>query len=252
MGKLDEKVAIVTGSGQGLGKAYAIALAKEGASVVVVDLNEESAQSTAKKIADNNGKAIAITCDVGNTEQIDNVVKKTIEEFNTVHILVNNAQGVVVNTPLNELTVDDMEFTWRTGPLATFYFMKSCFPYLKENEGNIINVFSSAGINGNEGMGAYVSAKEAIRGLTRNAAREWGQFNINVNVIGPAAMTEPFKKWAEENPDTYQAILEKVPMKRQGIPETDLAPVIVFLASKDSKFITGQTIMIDGGETFVV
>lgn len=252
MSKLDGKVSIVTGGGQGLGKAYATALAKEGSSVVIVDINEEVGRATEKEIVDDGGKALFIPCDVGDTEQIDKVITKTIEEFNTVHILVNNAQGVVVNTPLNELTVKDMEFTWRTGALATFYFMKSCFPYLKENEGNIINVCSSAGMNGNEGMGAYVSAKEAIRGLTRNAAREWGEFNINVNVIGPAALTEPFKKWADENPETYQEILKGVPMKRQGIPEKDLAPVIVFLASKDSKFITGQTIMIDGGETFVI
>src|SRR5690625_365244 len=252
MKRLEEKVSIVTGAGQGLGKAYALALAKEGSSVVVVDIDSKGAQETANKITDEGGQAIAVTCDVGNAEQIENVVEKTIETFKTVHILVNNAQGVVTGVPFEEMTIENMELSWRTGPLATFYFMKLCFPYLKENEGNVINVFSSAGIKGNDGMGSYASAKEAIRGLTRNAAREWGKYNINVNVIGPAAMTDAFKQWADAYPDEYEAILQTVPMRRQGDPDKDLAPVVVFLASEDSKFITGQTIMIDGGETFIV
>lgn len=252
MKKLAGKVSIVTGAGQGLGRAYALALAKEGSSVVVVDIDGEGAEKVAKEIKDTGGEALAVTCDVGDAKQVENVVEKTIETFKTVHILVNNAQGVVTGVPFEELSIKDMEFTWRTGPLATFYFMKLCFPHLKENEGNVINVFSSAGIKGNDGMGAYASAKEAIRGITRNAAREWGKYNINVNVIGPAAMTKAFKEWAEQFPDEYEAILQTVPMRRQGDPEKDLAPVVVFLASEDSKFITGQTIMIDGGETFIV
>ncbi|WP_050614467.1 SDR family NAD(P)-dependent oxidoreductase [Bacillus testis] len=251
MEKLAGKVAIVTGSGQGLGKAYATVFAKEGACVAIVDLNGDNAAQTAAEIKENGGRAIAVAADVSNQEQVNEAVKQTVEAFGTVDILVNNAQGLARSKPLIEVTTSDMEITWRTGPLGTLYFMQACYPYMKENGGRVINVCSDTGIEGFTGFTAYGSAKEAIRAITRVAAREWGKDNITVNVVSPGAMTPAAKAFMEAEPEKYAAIMAPVPMGRLGDPVEDIAPGLVFLASEDGKFITGQTIELNGGHTFV-
>ncbi|MFS0782651.1 SDR family NAD(P)-dependent oxidoreductase [Bacillus sp. 1P06AnD] len=251
MGRLSGKAAIITGAGQGLGKAYATVFANEGAAVAVVDLNEENAQKTADEINANGGKAIALAADVSNQEQVNEAVKKTVEAFGTVDILVNNAQGLSGTKPLIEVTTRDMEITWRTGPLGSLYFMQACYPYMKQSGGRVINVCSDTGIEGFTGFAAYGSAKEAIRALTRVAAREWGKDNITVNVISPGAMTPAAKAFMESEPEQYAAIMAPVPLGRLGDPVEDIAPGLVFLASEEGRFITGQTIELNGGHTFV-
>ncbi|SEN03951.1 NAD(P)-dependent dehydrogenase, short-chain alcohol dehydrogenase family [Mesobacillus persicus] len=249
MGKLDGKVAIITGSGQGLGLAYAMALAKEGAAITIAEFNEETGSAAAREINAGGGNALFVQCDVAKESEVQQVVKRTVEEFGTVDILINNAQAsstqLIVDT-----TEEHMELAWRTGTLGTLFFMKACFPYLKIKGGRIINTCSATGIEGMKTFAAYGSAKEAIRGLTKTAAREFGEYNITVNVVSPGALTPAAKSWRERDPEGYKATMAPVPLQRLGDPDGDIAPGIVFLASDDSRFMTGQTIYLDGGHTF--
>ncbi len=248
MGKLSEKIAIVTGSGQGIGRAIAIAVASKGAAVVIAEKNPETCLRTAAEIRAFHFPVLSAVCDVSKRAQVENVVKLTIEEFGAVDILVNNAQTLVNHKPFEDTTDADMNLALSTGLMGTFYFMQACFPHLKKHGGKIINVASSAGTEGLPGFAAYGSAKEGIRALTRVAAREWGKYKINVNVICPFA-NSPFNvTWSEEHPKEYKALLARVPLQRRGDCEKDIAPAVVFLASSDSDYITGQTIMLDGGQ----
>ena len=129
--------------------------------------------------------------------------------------------------------------------------MQAAFPYLKETKGNIINFASGAGLNGDPTQAAYAAAKEAIRGITRVAAREWGQYGININLISPIALSPGVEAWSKAQPEYYEAVKNKIPMGRFGDVEKDIGRVAVFLASEDSKYITGQTIMTDGGATML-
>lgn len=251
MRKLANKVAIVTGAGQGLGLSYAKALAKEGAKVTIAEFNATTGAQAAADIISAGGDAIFVQCDVSDEQQVKQVVEKTVQAFGTVHILVNNAQASNGTKKIVQTTVKDMEVTWKTGPVATLLFMQACVPYMIEaNYGRIINVCSDTGIEGMETFAAYGSAKEAIRSLTRVAAREFGEHDITVNVISPGALTPAAKQWMQHDPEGYNKTMEKVPLRRLGDPDTDLAPVVVFLASEDAKFMTGQTVFMNGGHTF--
>ena len=129
--------------------------------------------------------------------------------------------------------------------------MQAALPYLKESKGNIINFASGAGINGHETQGAYAAAKEAIRGISRVAANEWGRFGINVNLISPIANSPGVQEWAKAQPEYYEEVKNKIPLGRFGDVEEDIGRVAVFLASEDSQYITGQTIMVDGGSVML-
>src|SRR5699024_8131739 len=144
-------------------------------------------------------------------------------------------------------TKEALDLSFNTGFYPTFYFMQAALPYLKETKGYIINFASGAGLNGDVNQASYVAAKEAIRGISRVAANEFGQYGINVNLISPIANSEGVKQWANENPEYYQSVLSKIPMGRFGEPEEDIGRVAVFLASEDARYITGQTMMVDGG-----
>lgn len=251
MEKLAGKVAIVTGAGQGLGLSYAMALAKAGAKVTVAEFNAETGARAVEAIQAVGGEAIFVKCNVSIQEEVNHVVTETVNAFGTVHILVNNAQASRPPVKLLDITTEDMELPWRTGPLASLFFMQACVPHMIEADyGRIINVCSDTGIEGMKTFGAYGSAKEAIRSLTRVAAREFGEYAITVNVISPGALTPAAKKWMAHDPEGYKKTMEPVPLGRLGDPDTDLAPTVVFLASEDARFITGQTIFINGGHTF--
>ncbi len=247
MSKLNNKVAIVTGAGQGLGLAYAKVLAKEGASISIAEFNSKTGQSAAQEINDAGGKAIFVECDVSKSDQVKKAVEETYNQLGRIDILVNNAQVLPPEAPLIETGESDMEVAWRTGPLGTFFFMKESFPYLKENQGSIINIVSDAGIQGLETFAAYGSAKEAIRSLTKVAATEFGKDQVRSNCIAPAAHTPASDLWKENDPKGFEEAMKGSVLGRLGDPETDLAPVIVFLASEDSKYMTGQTLFANGG-----
>jgi NAD(P)-dependent dehydrogenase (short-subunit alcohol dehydrogenase family) len=251
MGKLDGKVAIVTGAGQGIGRGVALELVKEGAAVVVAELIAENGTRTAKEIKALGGKSLAVTCDVSRRAQVKAVVAAAVKEFGTVHILVNVAQGYRADVLMEDTTDDDMALALGSGLMGTFYFMQECFPYMKEHGGKIINFGSAAGLEGHSGWTGYAASKEGIRALTRVACHEWGQYKINVNAICPLAASPRFLDWGQAHPGMLDLIAGLTPLRRLGDCEKDIGRAVVFLASPDSDYITGQTLMVDGGQAML-
>lgn len=248
MSKLKDKVVIITGGGKGLGFGISTAFAKEGANLVLTGRTESSIVEAKEKLEKEYGvKVLAITADGGNEDQVKNVINKTISEFGKIDALINNAQASKSGVLLAAHTKADFDLAINSGLYATFYYMREAFPYLKESQGSVINFASGAGLSGRPGQSSYAAAKEGIRGLSRVAATEWGEFNININVVCPLAMTEGLKKWKEEYPDLYAETIKEIPLKRFADPETDVGRLCVFLASEDAKYITGETISIQGG-----
>ncbi|WP_301110218.1 SDR family NAD(P)-dependent oxidoreductase [Sporosarcina sp.] len=244
--KLDGKIAIITGGAGGIGLGIATAYVKEGATVAIVDLNEQAGVTAMEKLQKISPKSIFIQADLSKHAALPTIVEKVTEQFGKLDILVNNAHASRMKA-IDQITQDDLDFSFNTGFYPTFYLMQAALPYLKESKGKIINFASGAGLNGDINQASYAAAKEAIRGLSRVAANEWGQYGITCNLISPIAETPGIKQWASEHPEPYKAMLAKNPLGRLGDPEKDIGRTAVFLASEDADYITGQTIMVDGG-----
>lgn len=245
--RLENKVAIVTGGAAGIGRGIALAMAKEGAHVAIVDINEENGNKTLAELNEHKAGMLFIE-DISKRENVEKIVEEVVGKFGRLDILVNNAHASK-QAPFTETTMDMFDLSFNTGFYPTMNFMQVAYPELKKAQGSVINFASGAGINGQPTQTSYAAAKEAIRGITRVAANEWGVDNINVNNISPIALTEGVEKWRENFPELYEETVNKIPMKRMGDPEKDIGRIAVFLASEDAEFITGQTIMSDGGST---
>lgn len=245
--RLAGRVAVVTGGGQGVGRGIALALAKEGANVMIAGRTLEKCQAVVEEISSIGGSARAHQCDVAVRAQVDDMVSATVAAFGGIDILVNNAQSAV-QKPLVELTDDDVELCYRTGTLATLYGMQAVYPHLVARGGGaIVNLGSSTAIEGNRTFGAYAMAKEGIRGLSRVAAREWGPAGIRVNVVVPAAMSPGAEEFRTSHPQRFQRQLDRIPLRRMGDPESDIGRAVVALVSDDMGYQTGQTVMLTGG-----
>jgi len=246
--ELEDKVAIVTGAGQGVGQGIAYALAARGCAVAVSGRTLSKCEITAKEIESRGGRAIAIEADVLSASDIESNLAATLSAFGRLDVLVNNAQVVPLGT-LDQVTEEAFEDGWRSGPLATFRFMKAAYPHLKETRGSIVNLGSSAALRWDSaGYGCYGAVKEAIRQLTRQAASEWGPDGIRANCILPLAMSPGMEGWIEHRPEEAQAFLSTVPLGRVGECETDIGNVVAFLASDDAAYVTGQSLLLDGGQ----
>lgn len=256
-GLLAGRTAIVTGAGRGIGRGIAVELAREGANVVVASRSQGSIDETLAEIVAAGGTAIGQVCDVGNRDDIMSAVAGAAERFGGLDILVNNAQSfgtaaqpapTPVITPLEDFNDDEWHRTFATGPTATYFFMKAAFPHLKASgAGRIINFGSYWGQVGYEGSAAYNAAKEAIRGLTRTAAREWGKYGITANVINPAIASDALKTFVANQPEQAQKAVETIPLRRYGDIYSDGGRLAVFLAGDDASFLTGMTFQADGG-----
>lgn len=251
MGKLAGKVAIVTGIAKGgTGYGMAAAFLREGASVVVSEIREEAMAESLAEL-ERLGPAIGCLADVSDRTEAHRTVERAVERFGKLDILVNNA---ALSTPGIELQdLDDELIRRNLGPslYGTVYHMQAAYPHLKERGGSIINFGSRNGVWGAAGFTLYAAAKEAIRGLSRSAAREWGKHNIRVNVICPATLSPAMQAYMDVNPEDARAAVENMALDRIGDSETDIAPVAVFLASDESRYVTGQTINVDGGQVML-
>ena len=247
MGTLDGKVAIVTGAARGIGKGMATALGKAGAAVTITDIRQDTLNETSAAFDELGIQHLAIVADGTKDADVENAVQQTVDAFGRIDVLINNAQTAVTGINLEDQTIEDVMVGIDTGFLASFRYMKACFPYLKESQGTAINFASQAGLLGNVGMVGYNAAKEANRALTRTAAREWAQYNITVNTIIPGMLTEGSKEFFDANPEHYKHSLANIPLGRLGDPEKDAGALVVFLASEGAHYLTGDTFNIDGG-----
>lgn len=251
---LEGKVAIITGGGKAkaIGYGIATAFAKEGANLVITGRNEQKLKDAKTELEKNYGvKVLPVVADVsadGNGEKaVKEVVEKAVKKFGKINILVNNAQASASGVPLESHTTEQFDLAIYSGLYATFFYMRECYPYLKQTQGTVINFASGAGLFGNAGQASYAAAKEGIRGLSRVAATEWGKDNINVNVVCPLAMTSQLENFKQAYPDAYEKNLKAVPMGRFGDPEKDIGRVCVQLAGDDFKYMSGETITLEGG-----
>ena len=251
MGKLAGRVVIVTGGGRGVGRGIAMAMAKEGAQLAVAEMNPETGPATVMELEGLGAKAIFVECDVSQRGQVESTVERVVSELGGVDILVNNATGARADSAfrsLLEITDEQIETQLGVEIWGSIFFMQTCHPHLTRSEaGRVINLCSSAGTERGAGFAIYSAAKEALRALTGVAAREWGQDGITVNALCPTAATAATTRWAEENPEVAAEHLRGVPMGRLGDPEIDIGRVAAFLASDDARFMTGQTLWVDGG-----
>ncbi|MCY0106815.1 SDR family oxidoreductase [Pseudomonas monsensis] len=241
MTRLSEKVAIIVGAGRGIGRATARLFAMQGAKVAVVSRTAENVDQVVADIQAAGGAALGIVCDIADPDQITAAVDKVMTAYGRIDILVNNAfDPSVVFSSVVELSAEQLQRNFEMGPIAYLRTMQACYPHLKASgEGRVINFASLAGIVGMQGYAPYNMAKEAVRALTRSAAREWCADKITVNNVMPVA-------------DTWEAAVD-VPaptnvLGRYGSPEEDIAPVVLFLASKDAQFLTGYSLTPDGGQ----
>jgi NAD(P)-dependent dehydrogenase (short-subunit alcohol dehydrogenase family) len=242
--QLSGKIAIITGGAFGIGLGMTRAFVAEGCKVLVVDIREDAAAALQAELGD----AISYCQqDISLPEAAANIRKALVNAFGEkLDVLVNNAQASRPQL-LMDIDQESLDLSFKTGPFATFALMRQFHDLLAEAKGSIINFASGAGLLGMANHGAYGMAKEAIRGLTRTAANEWGKLGIRVNVICPAAATEGYLWWRENYPDTAKAQEALVPLGYVGDPQHDVAPIAVFLASEASRYMTGQTLMADGG-----
>ncbi len=248
--KFEGKVAIITGGGKGGGIGYGIstAYAKEGCNLVITGRSVAKMEEAKQELESLYGiKVLVCKADGASEEQVKAVIEAAAAEFGRIDVLINNAMASASGVMLVDHTKEDFDLAIMSGTYATFFYMKHAFPYLKESQGSVINFCSGAGMSGQPGQVSYAAAKEGIRGMTRVAATEWGRYNINCNVVGPLVMTDKLKEWKEEFPDVYKKTIGGIPLKRMGDPEMDIGRLCVFLGSEDASFITGETIMIQGG-----
>ena len=248
--RLEGKVALITGAGQGVGQGIAFALANEGAHIAATGRTLEKCEATRAEIERRGGRAIAIACDVKHPDDLARAVETTVAELGTIDILVNNAHEVPLGTLL-DMTAERFQAGWESGPLATFRLMKLCYPHV-EGGGVIVNLGSTAAKRWDmTGYGAYAATKEEIRSLTKAAASEWGPVGIRVNAVLPHATSPALAWWMDANPDEAEAFQATIPMRRVGECEEDIGAFVAMLCADDARYVSGQSIAIDGGQAYM-
>ncbi|MGZ6976977.1 MAG: SDR family NAD(P)-dependent oxidoreductase [Acidimicrobiia bacterium] len=240
------KVIIVTGAGRGVGKGMAVHLGKGGANVVVAEWKPELLEASVTELEGLGVTTLGVPCNVMDRGEIEGMVAATVERFGRVDGLINNAQTFRALASIAEVSEDDLDVFYRSGVKGTLWAMQAVYPHMRDQGwGRIVNFASSMGITGGKGFAAYNASKEAVRALTRTAAREWAPDGIVVNCIAPAAAYHHGE--AGKQSEGYRIFIENCPMGRQGDPELDIGPLAWFLCSDATRYLTGHTFMADGG-----
>ena len=261
MGFLTGKTLLLTGGGRAvlsdgkpgsIGYGIATAYAKEGANIVITGRNMQKLQEAKEELEKLYGvKVLPVQADMAagadNAATAAMVVEKAVKEFGGIDVLINCAQASASGVTLADHTTEQFDLAIYSGLYAAFYYMKACYPHLAKTKGSVVNFASGAGLFGNFGQSAYAAAKEGIRGMTRVAATEWGKDGINVNVVCPLAWTAQLEQWAEAQPEAFKANVHMPPMGHFGDPELEIGRPVVALCSPDMKYMSGETITLEGG-----
>ncbi|MCU1454123.1 MAG: short-chain dehydrogenase [Acidimicrobiales bacterium] len=248
MGRLDGRVALITGAGEGIGRGIARRFATEGAAIVIAELDVERGQRVADEVEALGAKCLFVETDVKERAAVFASVGAATETFGRLDVLVNNAIALAPRVFLEDKTDEMFEHSLRVGLWANLWAMQAAFPTMKaQGGGSIINFRSLDGELGHWLQSDYNASKEAIGGLTRSAAAEWGRYNIRVNAITPAAAGAGHEQLSREDPERLAKIESSVPLLRIGDPERDIGGAALFLATDDSCYVTGVTLYVDGG-----
>lgn len=242
---LKDKVAIVTGAKQGIGLGIALAMAKQGCNIVVSDLEQPGCESAAIEVEKLGVKALAVSCDVSQKDQVDNLISQTVSKFGKLDILVNNA-GIFPFKPFMDLSESDWDKVIDVNLKSVFLCSQSSAKVMPDG-GKIVNISSIASLVGFEGLTHYCASKGGVNGLTRTLALELASRKINVNAVAPGAIESPGATGAMTD-EMKQGTISAIPLKRFGVPE-DIAQSVIFLASNNADYITGQVLVVDGGWT---
>ena len=252
--KLDGKKLFITGGSRGLGKAMALAIAEAGADVVLVGREEGNLQKTADEIKQLGRKAWTIQADVGQPDQCESACEQALKNYGPIDILINNVGGRRVNIPTTEMPLETWLEMMNLNLTSTFLCTKLIGGHMVERRtGRVINIASISGMVSNRGIGGrhYETAKAAVIQFTRTTATDWAIFGVTVNAICPGGfMTDPNLLWAEKHPEVIASFKAQIPMGDYGQPE-DLGPLAVYLASDASRYMTGASLVIDGGYTLL-
>ena len=249
--ELHERVALVTGAGQGVGRGIALALGAAGARVALIGRTRSKLDAVADELRRGDGHAVAIVADATDRAHIRAALATVDETWGRLDVLVNSAYEPRVGL-FDELSADDARADWTSGFAGPLRCMQECFEHLRTSKGCVVNIGAATGLRPDATtFSFYSSTKEALRSLTRTAAMEWGQFGIRVNCLIPLAKSPAFDLWGEQNPEEYAINLGSIPLKYLGDPQHDVGPGVVFLASDDARYLTGTTLMLDGGRGYL-
>ena len=261
MGFLSGKTVLITGGGRAvlsdgkagsIGYGIAMAYAKEGANIVITGRNKKKLEDAKEELERLYGvKVLPMQADISagadNAAIAAKVVEEAVATFGSIDVLINNAQASASGVALADHTTEQFDLAIYSGLYAAFYYMQACYPHLAKSRGSVINFASGAGLFGNYGQCAYAAAKEGIRGLTRVAATEWSKDGINVNVICPLAWTAQLEQFQKAYPEAFEKNVHTPPMGHFGDPEMEIGRVCVQLAHPDFKYMTGETLTLEGG-----
>jgi dehydrogenase/reductase SDR family protein 4 len=244
--RLDEKVAIITGASKGIGAAMAQGLAEFGAKVIISSRKQEAVDAVAQQLREAGLEATGIACHVGDTEQLQNLVDKTIEIYGRIDIIINNAATNPIFAPLDQSDPEVFDKIMHVNVRAPFLLSNMAYPHLKKHGGSIINISSVEGMKPSTGLGLYSASKSALIALTQSQAKEWGKDQIRSNVICPGLIKTKFSAALWQNEAILKHIEQQLPAARMGTPN-EMAGLAVFLASEAASYCTGSVFTADGG-----